>query len=359
MAGTIISMILTALFLGIVPVLAGSMCFFKDNGRKDTISMCYIKGMTIMMAVFQLYAVPLILTKQRFSLAVMLWILTITVILIVSLRRLNVKKSTELIKDCVSEKIASFSVKDDWFKIILTVIAIVLVLTQMYAFVAYQQLDEDDARFLVHALEAIENDTMLLRNPATGEAVDTFVGEIAKDVTSPWPIYLAVISKVVSMHPAIVAHTVLPVFLLLMVYLIYWELSRCFFGKQWEYNCIFVIIAAVLNIYGGVTRRTEFAYMLSRLWQGKAVVAGVFLPLLLLWILKIYNKPENKEYYLQLLFANIAICMLSGMGVAMGAFFVGCIGGILSLLKKDWKMLVALALMCSPNVVYAVISLFV
>ena len=96
--------------------------------------------------------------------------------------------------------------------------------------------------------------------------------------------------------------------------------------------------------------------MLTRLWQGKAVVAGVFLPLLVLWLMIIYKDPDNKRNYIQLLAANMAMSMSSGMGIAMGAFFVGCVGGTLSLLRKDWKMLILLALTCVPNVVFAIIN---
>lgn len=356
MAGTILSLGLVGLFLVVVPVIVGSCTLSKGTGSNIAPAMWYIKGMTIMMAVFQLYAVPLILMKQKFTLVVILWLVTIGGIAVFSIRTMDIKEMYAALRSKLSSVFAGLSKKELLIGSLLAAAALALIAIQMYAYVGYQQLDEDDARFLVHALEAIENDTMLLRNPATGEALDTFAGEIRKDVPSPWPIYIALLSKIVLMHPAILAHMILPVFLLAMVYMIYWELSHQFFGQSFDKNCMFLIVAAVLNIYGGVTRRTEFAYMLTRLWQGKAVVAGVFLPLLVLWLMIIYKDPDNKRNYIQLLAANMAMSMSSGMGIAMGAFFVGCVGGTLSLLRKDWKMLILLALTCVPNVVFAIIN---
>ena len=356
MAGTILSLGLVGLFLVVVPVIVGSCALPKSESGNNAPTMWYIKGMTIMMAVFQLYAVPLILMKQRFSLVVVLWLVTIGGIVVFAIRKMNLKNMYMTLKLKICPLFDFLLKEKSWITVVLIALAGMLIFIQMYAFVGYQQLDEDDSRFLVHALEAIENDTMLLRNPATGEAVDSFVGELRKDVPSPWPIYLGLLSRIVFMHPAILAHMVLPVFLIAMVYAVYWELAGRFWGQCFEKKCMFLIIASALSMFGGVTRKTEFAYMLSRLWQGKAVVAGVFLPLLLLWILIINDEPKRKDNYVHLFLTNMAMSMSSGMGIAMGAFFVGCVGVALSLLRKDWKMLILLALTCVPNVVFAIIN---
>ena len=311
--------------------------------------MCYINGITIMLAIFQLLAVPMILLRMKLTWLIMCWVLAMGILIMLFIYRIK-RQNTALKDTSGKEREKSLT------RTCLMAGAVALIFFQMYMYAAYQQMDEDDSRFIVTALEAVENNIMYLNDPATGELLDGFEGELAKDVTSPWAMFIAMTSQITHIHPAILGHTIIPVILVLMAYLIYWNLAKHFFGEREEECWFFLILASILNIFGNASIYTSFTFFLSRLWQGKAVVAGVFLPLMLFWLLKIYQKPDCKEYYIRLLIVNTGSCLMSGMGIALGAFFVGLFGGTMALLKKDLRMLCALACTCIPNVVYALIS---
>ena len=59
---------------------------------------------------------------------------------------------------------------------------------QMCVYIFGMHLDEDDARWIAEANDALVKNKMLLHNPATGEYIGRFVGEMIKDVFSPWSI---------------------------------------------------------------------------------------------------------------------------------------------------------------------------
>ena len=66
------------------------------------------------------------------------------------------------------------------------IIALLVIAGQMCVYIFGMHLDEDDARWIAEANDALVKNRMLLNNPATGEYIGRFVGEMIKDVFSPW-----------------------------------------------------------------------------------------------------------------------------------------------------------------------------
>ena len=68
------------------------------------------------------------------------------------------------------------------------IIACLVIVGQMCVYIFGMHLDEDDARWIAEANDALVKNRMLLHNPAIGEYIGRFVGEMVKDVFSPWSI---------------------------------------------------------------------------------------------------------------------------------------------------------------------------
>ena len=193
-----------------------------------------------------------------------------------------------------------------------------------------------------------------MTDPTTGNELTTWVAELCKDVTAPWAVFIAYFAKVTGVFPTIMAHTFLPLCLFTGVFAVWWMLSEEFFEKDIVHRCIFLDILMLLHVYGYFSVYSEEAFMMLRIWQGKAVVAALGIPAMMLVCMWIY-RYNRKCDYLCLALLDFSICLMSGMGVIIGALLLGCYGLVYGVLKKSWKTMLVLWLMIIPNVVYYLI----
>lgn len=104
--------------------------------------------------------------------------------------------------------------------------------------------------------------------------------EPIRDITSPWAMMLAIVSRILFTKPAIFAHTIYPPIELFIVYGIYWLIGKELFKKK-ESQLSVVLLAIVVNLFFTVIVYTQSTFTLIRIWQGKASVAAVIVPMLI------------------------------------------------------------------------------
>lgn len=354
--------ILIILILAICPLMIGDIIAkWTKTGEHtifDHIVYRYVFGHITMWAVFEIVAVPLILMKKSFMTVVYIWGALIVLLLICDVVALILGiKQTNLTKFKLNWNFKRFITdKNNLFTCAIVIVAIGLISFQCYNYVAYMHIDDDDARYIVNACEAYDNNSMLLINPATGEYEGTWIGELAKDVTSPWSIYVAVISKIVHIYPTIVAHTILPSFLLLMAYGAYWLIAkRLFKSKDTQSACLFVMFAALINMFYNASVYTDATFLLTRIWQGKAVVAGVIIPIIFYELFSLYQNWKNFRKFFVLGIVALAASMLSGIGIISVPIIIVIYGGWYVIVKKEWKYFIGIIATCIPNVIIALI----
>ena len=297
---------------GLVPVSVGFAL------RKRRIMEAYVFGQVLMWAVFQVLAVPMVLLRLPFS------VLQVTF-----------SALTGLACACGWARIWKMGVQRPDLRLSpLTYLAAALILAQAGMYVLGQHLDEDDSRWIAEAFDALIHNRMLLDNPATGAYIGRFAGEMSKDVFSPFSMYLAVLSGDVLIRPAVTAHTVYAPVLLMTMYMIYALIAEELFEKKREQGA-FLLACAVIHLFYAGNTRSQAVFALVRIWQGKAVVAGVILPLFLLLFLRLIRKP-GKEAWFWMACAGSAACLLSGMGVPI-AMILLTVYGVYTVLMKRWR----------------------
>lgn len=215
------------------------------------------------------------------------------------------------------------------------ILAIGVIGLQVYMYVFGMHLDEDDARWLAEANDALVHNTMFLHNPATGAYLGHFAREVSKDCFSPWPMFIATMSKFTGFNTAVMAHTILAPLLLLFSYLLYDQIGRQLYENRDE-RIIFLFAVSVIMLFFYGASDSEAAFSLIRIWQGKAIVAGVTIPGLFLQMLRIQN--ENTTYnWLMLAVMGCASCLFSGMGVVISLIMIGGYGLYILAFRKQWK----------------------
>ncbi len=308
-----------------LPFLIGSV--YKNR----SISFTYLAGSLTMWALFQIVAVSAIQLRTSFTL--LFWVYTSIVVVMASIGlcfRWNVRFE--------KPKLSIF-----------LIIALGVIAYQASVYIFGMHLDEDDARWIAEANDALVKDRMLLHNPATGEYIGRFTGEMVKDTFSPWAFFIAWISKFSHVRTAVIAHTVYPPVLLGLSYCAYYHLGKQLFKEKPEQG-IFLLMVTVINLFMAGNSYTQSVFTLTRIWQGKAVVAAVIIPAIFMIVLIVQN-DDLLQNWLLLATTGCAACLLSGMGTAISLIMIIVYGGYVIVCKKR-KRIPAWLLSIFPPVLF-------
>ena len=340
----------------LAPYLLGVLWtgFVKESCYKNSIALAYILGFLTMLILYQIPAVPMIVMKQSFSLLTNIWLIELIVVCIISII-INYKKFGSMISK-KKEELVEWR-KSSWLGKLLTLSAVFLIAIQA-CFLSYANIyDTDDARYIAEGLDAIRTDNMLLNHPLTGEALTEPIGEMTKDVVSPFSMFQASISYLLDIHPATLCHIILPLFLIPLCYLVYWLLSIQIFGlENQEKRMVFINFICVLMMFGRLSAYWTSAYLLWRIWQGKAILAAIILPFLL-WLMQgIMKNMEDKYYYILLLVTTFGACILSPMSAIFPTLIIGIYTLLIWFYSKKAIILVRMGLCCIPMALLIVIS---
>lgn len=338
---TVTNIILAVVVLGVVPILMGNtICILCDEELLWGKS--YVIGMMSMWAICQLISVPVILAKGSFLIVVAM--LSGVFVIISSYALVRKKYPT-----------VSYDIQNIWDKIWF-VVMVIFILAIVVLGVILQHTDNDDSRFIANAVDICRTNRMFLTNPASGELLGEWRGELVKDVTSPWAVFIAWVATLTGISATVTAHVILPVFIYIMIGCIYFMLSKELVGDRLVYRSLFVCFAILVTVFGFYSNASAEAYTMLRIWQGKAVVAGVGIPLVFLLCMWIYREYEKKSYYVLLLICEMALCLLSGMGIIIGAVMAGCLGFVYGIVKRNIRVCIGMWLTVFPCAVFYAVN---
>lgn len=260
-------------------ILPAGMGLIFREGRKN-IMFSWVLGFVLMWAVTFVFALPLIIKEK--SLILLLYCVG-SVCLIIFLGG-----------------IAAFFLGKDKFKrdkakmlsipeIIYLGIFLGLLLFQLYKTVAYSYADGDDAFYVAVSQNADASDRMYLSDPYQGAA---FM-QSKRYYFAPFPIWVAMLARLTGINAAAVSHTLVPVFLIPVTYVIYNEIAKQVFGESREKRYMFLSLFAVFALFSGFSYSTAERFMLTRTRQGKEALANIIIPLVILLFFKIAKRGEG------------------------------------------------------------------
>lgn len=225
---------------------------------------------------------------------------------------------------------------------------------QLYKAVAYASFDGDDAYYVVESLIAQEADVMYRILPLTGRPTDLDV----RHVLAVFPMWVAFVSVRAGIHATIVSHVVMPLVLIPLTYLLFYQIGCTLFTKVPRENLpVFMIIMALFQIFGNVSIYTTETFFLTRTWQGKAVAGSLAIPAVI-WLFLLLCGGEWKEKKdrrgLWLLF--VCVQMTAGICSSIAVFLVSILTAltafVLACVRRDLKLLLKFGAACIPNVIY-------
>lgn len=335
-----LNILLILICLVVVPFLLGLLCeraFGKDE-QVVVFSRVFANGFALMLTIFQLVAVPLIVIGTSFITLVIVYVVLVLITIAASVC-VNQKTMVQKIKSSIESIISSVKALDKEH-LVIGCAAILLIVIQMSLLVFRVHTDTDDSRFIAEALEAIERNTLLRVHPITGKLLDYPIGEMLKDVSSPYPIFIAAMSALTMIKPAVLAHFVFPIFLIPLSYAVVYLIGTHIFENV-EKRLVYLFIAALSILFSFESVYSWGYTMLAIIWQGRSISAVLMLPLLWYVLMKVYTDDNPKiGYYIMIVVIGLANADLSGMGALMAPIIGG--GFAAAYLIKNKKLIPAI-----------------
>lgn len=343
----IISIAVFVCILGIVPILIGSLYIDdKDRATNSSIIRSYAQGIFMMWGIFQIIVIPLLLMKESLTLLTVLWS-----IVIIGLCLLAAIKGRGKITSLFKIK-PSFKAYISWP----IIIAFLLIAFQTYMLTTRMVANADDAFYVAAATTAIETDTIFSVSPYTGELFKAIQTRYA---LSPFFVFTAMISEICGIHTTIIAHTLFPLILIPLAYMVYAMLGGYFFKGNTKAVGIFLIAISLAQMFSAFSVYTTGVFTLTRIWQGKAILAGILIPAILYFAVVAFEQIGNKKNWINLLMIMFASCMVSSMGMALSVITLGILVLIWSIREKNLRVVSYSLLCCVPNIIYSAIYLII
>lgn len=276
----------------------------------------------------------------------------------------------------------------------------VLLCFQLYKAVAYASNDGDDAYYVVESLIAQQADTMYSILPYTGR----HTGLDIRHALAVFPMWIAFVAQKCDIHATILSHTIMPLALIPLTYLVYYEIGKILFrgscgkhssGKERRKNNqknnknnnqedifnrenlpLFMILTAVFQIFGNVSIYTTETFFLTRTWQGKSVAGSLVIPAMFWLFLMLYDgagrkqeaggnenptgkRPARAGIWFLLVCANITAGICSSIAVFLVSILMAAAAVCLAFAERDYKLVFKMGAVCIPNAVYVLTYLIV
>lgn len=351
-------------WLLLLPFLLGILPLNGMPRDKRTPGVQYLSGFLLMLAVFQIFAVPAVLQEADISVLVVINFAVTTVLAVAAVFVLvrNIRsKNDSVCRIRGEEKNTPRGTR------VLTVaywcIFCGILAFQLYMAVTRASFDGDDAYYVAQSVMADQNGSMYEVDPYTGAATRFD----ARHATATVTMWIAVLARMTGIHATILSHTVLPLVILPLAYLVSLQIGKVLCRDK-RMLPVFMIFMAVLQMFGYVSMYTKETFLMTRTWQGKAMAGNLVLPAIL-WILLYFAQTipvkkrgdmlEDREavpvqwgYWVLLLCINTFAAMCSSLAAFLAALMIAVFGLVLSVQKRNLKLLFQLALSCVPCVIF-------
>ncbi len=314
----------------------------------------WIGGQMCLWAGFHIICVPFILRGRSFGDVVKVYVVYMAALILLSLAR-QIRFLASLARrdkgmgtdSRISGKREKTGRKADKVAVVLWCCAGCLLLLQLAAacFLAYEE--GDDAFYVAISTSTVDADTMYQKHPYTGGPVELD----ARHALAPFPVWVALIARLTGIHPATTAQVALPVILIVMAYGCIYLLGNRLCGGDARKLPLFLLMAECLVLFGGYSTYSVENFLLVRTAQGKAVLAAIVLPFLLLLLYLLLERQKEgvrvgAGSWFLLALTMVTGCLCSTLGSFLTCLFVGIAGLCGAVCLRRWKSLPLLAGCC-------------
>ncbi|MBQ8527266.1 MAG: hypothetical protein IJ429_02215 [Lachnospiraceae bacterium] len=235
--------------------------------------------------------------------------------------------------------------------------AFVLIAVQMAAVLFLATPDEDDAFYSGLSSMSLAYDYLLEYN--------AYIGRMNIEISSRYmlsglPIYQASLSLLSGgLHHLVITHNFFPLFYMPLAYALFYEIGKRFLEKEGfeRLNGKFLFCLALLHMIGNYYIYSPENFLVTRLWQGKALFVALGVPFL--WIfgemaLRKSSKGKQVSFHHKMLLwflvscGLLAVSFMGETGLYLGMFMVACLTIASCLVHKSLRVIPWAVISCLP-----------
>lgn len=356
----IVLQIISVLFwLLLIPFLLGFLPAALLPEEDRTPGTVFLSGYIVLFALFELIGIPVtvVCVYNGFSIlsawfgAIAVLLATVGVLWTLRLKKKGYRLSFEFVAK-------EYSLEDKLFFMLF----LLIVGFQLYMSFTRASFDGDDSYYGVQAVIAQQIDTLYRINPNTGISSPLD----ARHALALFPIWEAFVGKMSGLHATVVAHSIAPLVLLPLTYLVYFKIGQKLFKEKKDRLPVFMILMALFQMFGNVSIYTNETFLLTRTWQGKSVAGNLILPAVFWVFFCLFEKEaadrkkgEGLGYWILLAVLNLAAGISSSLAVMLSSLLVAGLAVLFALKERKLSILVKAGLTCIPSAVYVLVYLII
>lgn len=346
----VLKLFMLVLWLLIIPFCIGLLPVFLMPEENRTPGVAFISGYLFIFALFELIGIPIVIavTYHGFTL-LSRWFMAISLVLaatgvFLTVRRNRQGAGNSLVlhkgfKEIAPEEKIGY------------LLFFLLLGFQMYMTFTRASFDGDDSYYGVQGVIAQQLDTLYRINPNTGRSAPLDV----RHALALIPVWEAFVGRMSGIHATIIAHSVIPLLLLPLTYLLYWQIGKKLLNDHRDMLPMFMIVLALFQMFGNVSIYTNETFLLTRTWQGKSLAGNFILPAVFWLYLCMFDREKQKNergYWVLLGILNLAAGVSSSLAVLLALLLTAGLAFLFALKEKSFRILFAAGLTCIPGAAY-------
>ncbi|MBR5799074.1 MAG: hypothetical protein IKY23_03335 [Lachnospiraceae bacterium] len=241
---------------------------------------------------------------------------------------------------------------------------------QLYMAFTRASFDGDDAYYGVQSVIAQQIDMLYRFNPYTGDSMPLD----ARHALALIPAWEAFVGRMSGVHATIISHSVMPLVLLPLTYLLYFQIGKKLLADKKEMLPMFMILISLFQMFGNVSIYTAETFLLTRTWQGKSVAANLVLPAVIWIFLMLFDEAKQEQetdingndgssaasgYFVLLACVITAAGVSSSLAVLLAVILSAGLAVLFAIKNRSFGILVKTGLSCIPGAVYMLVYLLV
>lgn len=321
-----------------LPFMLGMV--FTEQNEKWSYGQTYVSGIVFMYAVFEVVTVPFTflgesLTAVTFICGVLYLMCAVYALIYEKYKNIKVDGL------CVNKKLTFYMI-----------LSSAVIIFQIIYVVIHMHIDDDDSWYVGTAVTSWCTNTINRVYPYTGELMEHFPADYT---LSPYPVFFAMLAKIVGIHPAIIMRTIMPAFLIALSYVVWYLIAKEVLMEGYDR---FLFFFAMVNLFGNYAIRSTSTFLLFRIWQGKATLCNIFIPIIILYYIRCRREGSGVKEWMLLFLAVIAATMVSSMGVILTTVCLGSMELVHICALRSWKGTYKVCLCIIPCMVELLVYLF-
>lgn len=316
---------------------------------KGDCSLTFILGYLVYFAVFELVIVPMTLKWVSLTAAAYIWA-GIMALVICAAVICTIKKQRRIRAGQMETCSGIFgSISEIWKNhSVMIILAGAVVLLQCLIVIFYEDTTVDAAYYVGTVSTSVYTDTLGRYNPFNGAIQKAFQ---ARYVFSAYPMHNAVWCRLLGIHPIVQAKQVMSCMNVVTANLIIYQIGKRLFDGNRKKADLMLVFVCVLQLFCG-TIYSSGTFFFTRSYEGKAILANIVFPVVLMCALWLYEEKEDRRVWAVLFITAVSALGFSGSAIILPA---AVLAGMVPVMRMKRKLSgLPYCILCMvPSVLYA------